>query len=344
MLSLFPAQIENLPPKVPDKRHEMFLNTENFYLYHFRMLVSSRRIILRLLMLTTIMFSCVLLFIRSPQISIVGHSKDYDDVINSLSSAREKERCFLVIIIPSRPQGVKTRIAIRSTWANVTRWDSLRSAEEFGGIKFMFILGEEKDGGNNEDLEKEMSEHQDIYIVQGLQERRTVLKYKVLWAMKQSLYRFNYTYLLKTDDDVLVNLPVLLNQLIALPRHHLYTGACQMRYGGFSGYPTYSYCSGGGYVLSRDVVEEMQDLPERVEKVPFQPEDGYVGWLVYNLMKIKNFKVHRLTQPGVLRRYFSTCGPFEKTWFFHEITSPDRMNSLFKLVNSNSYTECLKRT
>ena len=261
---------------------------------------------------------------------------------------------FLVIAIPSLPGSIAQRAAIRRTWLNLTRWISLpdnltphvidkaahdnhvpdKAAHDL--VKVMFILGNTL---LSDELREEMDKHQDIYIVNELQEQRTVLKYKVLWALEYSLNHFKYTYFLKTDEDILVNFPPLYEKLASSARRRLYTGSCHQEYGGFAGYPVWQYCSGGGYVLSRDVVEAMMRLPEEVHNVPFRPEDGYVGWLVYNLNKLSQIEVPVQKIPKALKTYGYKCGPFDSL-FYHEVQTPNKMDMLFELVNYNNFIPC----
>ena len=148
-------------------------------------------------------------------------------VISNFSSQRTLEKYFLVFAIPSRPTNVALRNAIRKTWSNTTSWsDSLSDVEEkHKQIKLMFIFG--SDHKYDPAFEEELKQNNDMFVVGNLTENRISLKYKVLWAMQQSLYRYEFSYFIKTDDDIAVNLPLLIKELISRPREHFYTGNCR---------------------------------------------------------------------------------------------------------------------
>ena len=148
-------------------------------------------------------------------------------VISNFSSQRTLEKYFLVFAIPSRPTNVALRNAIRKTWSNTTSWSgSLSDVEEkHKQIKLMFVFG--SDHKYDPAFEEELKQNNDMFVVGNLTENRISLKYKVLWAMQQSLYRYQYSYFIKTDDDIAVNLPLLIKDMISRPREHFYTGNCR---------------------------------------------------------------------------------------------------------------------
>ena len=250
----------------------------------------------------------------------------------------KKEKYFMVVAIPTMPGNSAKRAAIRSTWSNASRWANLKDTEEqFKRIKIMFILGDTKFETESEEFKKEMKEYNDMYIINGLTEGRIVLKYKVLWGLKRSL-TFDYDFFIKTDDDIFVNLPLMIMSLMASSRARLYTGSCMHVYGGWGKYPRWLYCSGGGYILSRDVVEEIQRLPERVHHVQFRPEDAYTGWLVHCLDEFNDFKVKVFTQ-GLLKVGSYKCGPFTHIWFYHHVMYSN-MEKFFQKIDKNNYELC----
>jgi hypothetical protein len=154
-----------------------------------------------------------------------------------LSPIRSLEKYFLVFVIPSLPGHVDLRNAIRRTWPNISSWHDLLSGieEDYKSIKLMFIIGSELT--YRQDFLQELAFHDDdMFIIDNLVENRDSLKYKVLWGMQQAIHRYEFSYLIKTDDDIVVNLPLLISELMTLPRERYYTGDCRMSYGGFRKY------------------------------------------------------------------------------------------------------------
>ena len=148
------------------------------------------------------------------------------------------EKYFLVFAIPSKPEHVDLRNIIRKTWSNVSSWSGLLSdvEERNKRIKLMFLFGGVHEPC--EEFDKELELHwDDMFVVDNLREHRTALKYKIMWSMQQALYRYEFSYFIKTDDDVVVNLPLLIKELLVRPREHFQSGNCYVPYGGFSGWP-----------------------------------------------------------------------------------------------------------
>ena len=300
-------------------------------------------------LLTLLTATGILIFLNlGPSTGTTLYSHDYVpyelnppiETVKLLEVDQKKERYFLVIGIPTMTSHTAQRTAIRRTWRNVSRWAALKDVQDhYKQIKLMFLFGKLENQTFSEEFKREMKENDDMYVINGLQEGRLVLKYKVLWALKRSL-TFDYDYFVKTDDDIFVNLPLMLQSLIMSPRERVYTGGCLHAYGGWGGYPTWKYCSGGGYVLSRDVVMAMEKLPQEVHNVRFKPEDAYTGWMVHKLNTLTDFKVKVFNQ-GLLKVGMYKCGPFIRKWFYHYVR-PYKMESFFQMIDQNIYEPCPK--
>ena len=295
----------------------------------------------------TLMASCLIIaayVLIAPKPDIILTEVPPPPTVNFDHIEVKKEDYFVVFVIPTMAHKVQSRETIRATWANMTAWsglDPLREQYSYFNFKIMFIIGDMRDDEPySQEFLDEASKHNDIFIVSGLVEHRLVLKYKVLWALKRSQHLYNYKFLIKTDDDILVNLPQLMVKLNTVGRHMTYGGECFQRYGGFSGYPRWVYCSGGGYVLSYDMVSSLFKLDPGVHNVPFRPEDGYVGWLVYNVNKNLNFTLKVPKKFGhVLKTYGYDCGIYDH-WFYHYVGTPKKMTTLFQNINTNSWVKC----
>ena len=102
--------------------------------------------------------------------------------------------------------------------------------------------------------------------------------------MKKSVELFDYKYFIKIDHDTLVDLPNLAKGIRTLRDENVYTGACTFRIANGEYKNLFSYCGGGGYILSRDLVEKISSLPEKNINILLIPEDEYTGWLVAELI------------------------------------------------------------
>ena len=134
----------------------------------------------------------------------------------------------------------------------------------------MFLVGRSYDKEYNNKIIKESKSYGDI-ILGDFFEDFFHLTFKVQMGFEWAVRYCDFEYLLKGDDDVFVNIPGLLAYLDdpETPHTELYAGrvhygaivARNGRYGVAMDeyrkniYPP--YCSGGGFLLSRDVVEAM---------------------------------------------------------------------------------------
>lgn len=259
-----------------------------------------------------------------------------------LTINKTREKYFIIFLIPSHPDHGSLRQTIRQTWSNVSGWRDLDSVNQhYKRIKIMFLFGtDSKRGTFKQDYYDELQNHpEDMFQVSGLKEERTVLKYKVLWGMKEALYRFDFDYIVKTDDDIAVNLPHMISALIKLPRERYYSGNCAMVYGGFRGWPKWKYCSGGGYMLTRDVISKFQELPSSVHAVPFRPEDAYTGYLVSKIKEMFGYDVKRKGYMRMKMGGAPPCGPFLH-WFYHCCKSPSNHLEMFERMRDKIFSPC----
>ena len=118
-----------------------------------------------------------------------------------------------------------------------------------------------------EDVSKESQIYGDI-VQADYQEHFWNMSYKVAMGFEWSVKYCTFCYLLKADDDVFVNTLGLMDFLTkhTTPRRKFYTGniligSVVLRDGRYAVSPEeYNetiykpYCSGGGYVMSRDVL------------------------------------------------------------------------------------------
>ena len=252
-----------------------------------------------------------------------------------------EESYFIVFMIPSHPSNMNSREVIRNTWANVAGWSLLKDENAYKKkIRVMFVCGSIPSQNFTALFEEEVAEKDDMFVVKNITEGRTSLRYKEMWAMRYAHEHYNFIYLVKTDDDVTVNLPVLIRDLAALPRGYHYMGLCMHNVG--SPPQRWKYCSGGGYVLSRDLITEMLHLPDTVHIPRMKPEDVFTGWLVWN--------VNNNTQHAVKARYVHAalalhpykCGPLNK-WFYHGYKNVDieeRQRDVQNYFMDNSPVNC----
>ena len=144
-----------------------------------------------------------------------------------------------------------------------------------------------------------------------------------MYGKKKSVDLFECKYFIKIDHDTLVDLPNLAKGIRTLRDENVYTGACTFRIANGEYKNLFSYCGGGGYIFSRDLVEKISSLPEEDIKLNISliPEDGYTGWLVaevkrqFNISKTLPVKSRNIVNE---RRYEAKTGRYRfNRWFYH---------------------------
>ena len=199
-----------------------------------------------------------------------------------LSTAICPNSVFLLILVSTNVGNVDRRHLIRKTWGAdysiKTKW------------KTVFLLGK---NSNEEEMRKAKKEAE-IYgdMVQAdYHEHFWNMSYKVAMGFEWSVKYCNFKYLLKSDDDVFVNTFGLMDFLskYTTPKKKFYTGnimvgSVVLREGRYAVSPeeynetVYKpYCSGGGYVLSRDAVEKFLSYFDVLK--PLKIDDAYIGLL-----------------------------------------------------------------
>ncbi|KAK3605449.1 hypothetical protein CHS0354_001417 [Potamilus streckersoni] len=161
----------------------------------------------------------------------------------------------LIIFIFTTHQRQQERNAIRQTWLKYTNKNT-------GNVRYSFLLGEVPDENVRNLVEMENKIHSDI-IKEDFVDTYRNLTYKTMMAFKYSITKCSHAkYVLKTDDDMWVNIPGLL-KVIQREKKTLQTavgGACHpvagpirnpssKWYASYQSYPHNSYpgfCSGTG--------------------------------------------------------------------------------------------------
>ncbi len=214
--------------------------------------------------------------------------------LKKLSAASEcpNRPIQLLILVLSAPSTSMRRMAVRGTWMR-----NFRARHVMATTKF--LLGTSHLGSAAlSALEEEQNTYNDIIMFEDLKDSYANLSSKVLMGFKWSISdKVEYDYLLKTDDDSFVRIEPLSRAIkdMDCPR--------RLYWGYFMGYaypepngkwkerhwfkcPHYlPYAMGGGYVLSRDVVDILVTLSHKLAL--YKNEDVTVGsWLApFNLQR-----------------------------------------------------------
>lgn len=189
---------------------------------------------------------------------------------------------FLLILVSTNVGNFDRRHLIRKTWGAdysiKTKW------------KTVFLLGKNSNDKEMKTAKKESEIYGDM-VQADYHEHFWNMSYKVAMGFEWSMKYCSFSYLLKSDDDVFVNTFGMMDFLskYTTPKKKFYTGnimvgSVVMRDGRYAVSPeeyngtVYKpYCSGGGYVLSRDVVKKFLSYFDVLK--PLKIDDAYIGLL-----------------------------------------------------------------
>lgn len=213
----------------------------------------------------------------------------------------------LLILILTQHGNLKQRNALRETWLT-------HSKQNTDGVRYAFLLGETNDTKLRNLVDKETEHFRDI-IKEDFVDSYANLTYKTIMGFKWAATKCGVAnFVLKTDDDVYLNIPNVLNIVErngSLLQTHI-VGDCTLKarpirnkhskwYASVDSYPRKfypGYCSGTGYLSSMNVIKQIYDVSPHVPF--FHLEDVYVSLCVqaigYHVKGVSGF--HR----GYVRR------------------------------------------
>ncbi|KOC66447.1 Beta-1,3-galactosyltransferase 1 [Habropoda laboriosa] len=209
---------------------------------------------------------------------------------------------YLLIVICSAVTNFKARTAIRNTWANKNNLDSTYNST----VKIAFLLGQSDNDTLNNIIVEESHKNNDI-IQETFYDTYNNLTLKSVMILKWVTSNCGQAkYLMKTDDDMFVNVPILMKTLqsrsqttdtllgslicnakpILDPNNKWYTPKYMYSE---KMYP--NYLSGTGYVMSLDVAFKLYHAALKTPLLHL--EDVYITGLC-----AKHAKVRPVNHPG----------------------------------------------
>lgn len=218
-----------------------------------------------------------------------------NDICKSYDANEEIE---LLILITTTHKKVRARTSLRSTWLSFTKGNT-------ANIRYAFLLGETDDKRNREEILREDDIYHDI-IKEDFNDAYLNLTYKTIMGFKWAATKCAHAhFVMKTDDDMFVNIPNVLKIIRSVFGDILQTtvvGACSLHakpirnkrskwFASVQSYPESTYpgfCSGTGYITSMNVVRNIYQISPNVPF--FHLEDVYVALCLRKL----NFKVQRV--------------------------------------------------
>lgn len=219
--------------------------------------------------------SHILCFVLGVSVTLLFLSYDIPEHIPHIE--KEKFRCIILIL--SAPDNVEKRAAVRETWVKFLGTDFLH----------LFIIGSKDiSSAQRSQIVKEHKSFGDILLVPVVDAYGN-LSLKVLRSFQEVNSVYDFTYLIKTDDDTFLNIQELKKALRLTPKQFLYWGyfsgnARVYRRGKWKELNWFlcdrylPYALGGAYILTKDLVDFIAKNGDNFRL--YRSEDVTVGtWL-----------------------------------------------------------------
>ncbi|CAG2239567.1 B3GALT1 [Mytilus edulis] len=232
------------------------------------------------------------------------HKHQYRALLNNAIKCKGKGVLLLVFIHSSAKKFLE-RQQIRSTYGSFSDYENEH-------IEYIFVLGQTLKPEIQQKINKESEKYMDIVQGNFVDSYRN-LTYKLVFSLFWvNNFCSNAKFVVKVDDDVIVNLPLLIQHLQQKKKDNLLTNVLEcymlidtepfrqnnskwrtslLEYP----FPTYPpYCNGNPSIMSVDVIIKMYDT---TKEVPFLwLEDVYGGGF---LPWISNIEMHQPTCYGI---------------------------------------------
>ena len=260
-------------------------------------------------------------------------------VIN-LSDHKKCRNPHILFLVTSHSSNVERRAIIRKNWGDENKFQSLLKRFNFTyDIYFSVGLGNSYE--ENEQIKKESKSYRDILIIDRNEDfydltRRVMAGFE--WAVDNCQFR----HLFKMDDDIFINIPNVFSFVTKYNNESkLYAGDMNIeafvnrnpksKYSvTYEEWPveTYPpYCSGGGFIISRDIVKSIIPYFDWVN--PYKIDDVYVGILIQRA-KMKGVKYYIPDDENMFWFYSnsSTCHYKKTSLVFHKVEDEECMTKL----------------
>ncbi|XP_013409238.1 beta-1,3-galactosyltransferase 5-like [Lingula anatina] len=247
------------------------------------------------------------------------HHHDYQFTISTpgicnTTGSLYKTGVFLLVLVESKPENFLDRNIYRKTWGSIHE----SQGEQ---IRTLFLLGTSQNRTADEKIEEENRKFRDIIRVEFVDTYRNLTLKTILglrWVLRHCPSAF---YVMKTDDDVIVQYPKLVDYLLDLPwwrTKHLFMGRLyepkpperDPRVKGYVSEQEYpgalypAYLAGSGYVMSMDTVRVLHETSRHVPLMPM--EDVYLG-ICANKTELVQPQKHENFTRFYMGRVYSYC-------------------------------------
>lgn len=251
------------------------------------------------------------------QPSLINNEADFPILTPIVTPRDRNEEVFLLVIISSAPRGVsiERRRTIRKTWGKIDPKSERKHL-------ILFMTGKTGEDKADEKLFEESKMFGDLLICDYTDHYSKIINkllasFNWAWSVQE---KYKFQYVLKSDDDVYVNIPRLLQWIDAAgsKMENVYAG---ITYSGivvrdkkhrhyvskeavpYDYYPV--FCKGSTFLLSKTLVVKIVDLSKKIQRII--PDDAYIG-LIMNELRVKPTKINGLIHHPLFRFILKITG------------------------------------
>ena len=282
-------------------------------------------------------------YVQAMRKQIPANPHDFHFLINPVSVCAEKD-IFLLVYVHTAPGHIRRRMAIRETWGK-------RQYYPGHNLRLVFLMGMSMEASVQAAISMESDLYGDI-VQENFVDSYRNLTYKAIMAMKWiSRHCPQPTFVLKTDDDIFVNMFNLVSHLDSImslrggqvqglllclvwyrmkvvrdPKSKWYLPRSEFADDYF---PT--YCSGSAYILSPDVVARMYNAS--LQTPFFWVDDFYITGLLAQKLKIEHQKFNSVyvLGPSTFLEKFTEKNKW-RTLVFGHVHNLNFVNEVWKQI------------
>ncbi|XP_063421931.1 beta-1,3-galactosyltransferase 5-like [Mytilus trossulus] len=272
------------------------------------------------------------------------HRHQYRALLNNETKCKGKDVLLLVFVHSSANKFLE-RQQIRSTYGSISDYENEH-------IEYIFVLGQTPKPEIQQKINEESEKYMDIVQGNFVDSYRN-LTYKLVFSLFWvNNFCSNANFVVKVDDDVIINLPLLIQHLRQKTKDNLLTDVLEccmhidtkpLRHSNTKWdtslleypFPTYPpYCNGNPSIMSIDVIKKMYDT---TKEVPFLwLEDVYGGGF---LPWISNIEMHQPTCYGIYvtneNMHVNACKLFYLSYEWNIIFHKDIWEQISKQMNTS---------
>ncbi|CAM1291699.1 B3GALT4 (predicted) [Pycnogonum litorale] len=205
---------------------------------------------------------------------------NFEYLVANENSCKGLEDLFALIVVHTAPGNNRKRDVIRRTWGDTLLYPEIK-------MLVRFFIGRSSNGSEHRMVLEEAHEHGDMVVQDYVDSYRNLSRKVISWQNWALKYCNSSSFVVKTDDDVFVNVfrlaRLLRNSAVdeircKIRRYEIvHRNTSHKWYVEYEEYPNYYYpfyCHGFAYVIGKDVLPPLRDAWYRMKM--FWIDDAFI--------------------------------------------------------------------